>query len=194
MIQSTLLLSAYDTTIYSSTNTNAITTMVFCNTATPDPADESVRAVSLEVHLIKSTKAKHASNTIIKNLIIPAGETLFFDTERVVLDNGDSILATATGTNRQISITGVSQAAQAVVTAVGHNLEAGNYISISGVSGMVNNSNPALSINGGTYQVTQINSGNEFVINFNSTGYTPYTSGGTVDVGYLAATISTLTV
>jgi hypothetical protein len=187
MIQSTLLLSAYDTTIYSSTNTNAITTMVFCNTATPDPADESVRAVSLEVHLIKSGKAKFASNTIIKNLNIPAGETLFFDTERVVLDNGDSILATATGTNRQISITGVSQAAQAVVTAVGHNLEAGNYVSISGVGGMTE-------LNGNTYQVVAVLTNDTFSINVNSTGFTAYSSSGTVDVGYLAATISTLTV
>jgi hypothetical protein len=187
MIQSTLLLSAYDTTIYSSTNTNAITTMVFCNTATPDPADESVRAVSLEVHLIKSGKAKFASNTIIKNLNIPAGETLFFDTERVVLDNGDSILATATGTNRQISITGVSQATQAVVTATGHNLEAGNYITISGVVGMTQ-------LNGNTYQIVSVLTDNTFSINVNSTGFTAYGSAGTVDVGYLAATISTLTV
>ena len=194
MIQSTLLLAGFDQTIYTSANTNAITTMVFCNTATPDASDESVRAVSLQVHLVKATKTKNFSNTIIKNLVIPAGETLFFDTERVVLDNGDSMIATTTGANRTASITLITTAAQAVVTAAGHLLEVGNYISISGVSGIVNNSNPALSINGGTYQVTQINNGNEFVINFNSTGYTPYTSGGIFESGHLAATVSTLTV
>jgi hypothetical protein len=194
MIQSTLLLAGLDQTIYSSVNTNAITTMVFCNTATPDVSDESVRAVSLQVHLVKASKTKNFSNTIIKNLVIPAGETLFFDTERVVLDNGDAIVATTSGANRTGSITGITVAAQAVITAAGHLLEVGNYIAISGVTGIQNIANPALSINGGTYLVTQINNANEFVINFNSVGYSAYTSGGIFDSGHLAATVSTLTV
>jgi hypothetical protein len=194
MIQSTLLLAGFDQTIYTSANTNAITTMVFCNTATPDASDESVRAVSLQVHLVKATKTKNFSNTIIKNLVIPAGETLFFDTERVVLDNGDSMVATTSGANRTASITGITVASQAVITSAGHLLEAGNYIGISGVAGIVNIANPGLSINGGTYQVTQVNNANEFVINFNSVGYSAYTSGGIFDSGHLAATVSTLTV
>lgn len=187
MIQSTLLLAGFDQTIYSSTNTNAITTMVFCNTATPDPADESVRAISLEVHLIKSGAVKGFSNTIIKNLNIPAGETLFFDTERVVLDNGDSILATATGDNRSISISGVTQASQAVVTASNHQLEEGNYVSFSGVVGMTE-------LNGNIYEVVSITNSNTFVIDVNSTTFNAYSSSGTVSSGYLAATVSTLTV
>jgi len=187
MIQSTLLLAGFDQTIYSSTNTNAITTMVFCNTATPDPADESVRAISLAVHLIKSGRAKGFSNTIIKNLNVPAGETLFFDTERVVLDNGDSILATATGDNRSISISNITQATQAVVTANNHQLEEGNFISISGVSGMTQ-------VNGNIYQVVLVSNANTFTINVNSTSFSGYTSGGTAATGYLAATVSTLTV
>lgn len=194
MIQSTLLLAGFDQTIYTSVNTNAITTMVFCNTATPDPTDEAVRAVSLEVHLVKATKTKNFSNTIIKNLVIPAGETLFFDTERVVLDNGDSMIATTSGANRTGAITFITTATQAVVTAAGHLLEAGNYISISGVTGLVNIANPSLTVNGGTYLVTQINSSSEFVINFNSVGYSAYSAGGIFDSGHLAATVSTLTV
>lgn len=194
MIQSTLLLAGFDQTIYTSANTNAITTMVFCNTATPDASDESVRAVSLEVHLVKATKTKNFSNTIIKNLVIPAGETLFFDTERVVLDNGDSMIATTSGDNRTGSITFITTAAQAVITAAGHLLEVGNYIRISGVSGIVNIANPALVINGGTYLVTQVNSSSEFVINFSTIGYSAYGSGGIFDSGHLAATVSTLTV
>ncbi len=187
MIQSTLLLAGFDQTIYSSTNTNAITTMVFCNTATPDPADESVRAISLEVHLIKSGKAKTFTNTIIKNLNIPAGETLFFDTERVVLDNGDSIMATASGDNRSISITNITQASQAVVTASNHQLEAGNYVSFSAVGGMTE-------VNGNIYEVVSVANSSTFTINVNSTGFTAYSTGGTASSGYLAATVSTLTV
>jgi hypothetical protein len=187
MIQSTLLLSGFDQTVYSSSNTNAITTMVFCNTATPDPSDESVRAVALEVHLVKSGRTKSISNTIIKNLNIPAGETLFFDTERVVLDNGDAIIATTAGDNRSISISAVTQATQAVVTASNHQLEQGNYVSFAGVSGMTE-------LNGNIYQVVSVSDSTTFTINVNSTGFTAYTSGGTAASGYLAATISTLTV
>lgn len=194
MIQSTLLLAGLDQTIYSSVNSNAITTMVFCNTATPDPADESVRAIALQVHVIKATKTKSFSNTIIKNLIVPAGETLFFDTERVVLDNGDSVLAVASGANRTSSITAVSTAAQAVITSAGHLLEVGNFINISGVTGVVNIANGALSINGGTYLVTQVTSSSQFIIDLNTTGYTVYTSGGIIDSGHLAATVSVLPV
>jgi hypothetical protein len=35
------------------------------------------------------------ANTIIKNLIIPAGETVFLSEERIVLDNGNQLRATA---------------------------------------------------------------------------------------------------
>lgn len=185
-IESTLLLSGLDQTIFTASGTQAITTMVFCNTATPDPADESVRAQSLEVHLIKSGRSKSSANTIIKNLTIPAGETLFFDTERVVLDNGDIVQATSSGTNRSVSITGVTQAAQAVVTSNGHLLEAGSYVTISGVVGMTE-------LNGNTYQIVSTTL-NTFTLNVNSTAFTAYSSGGAAAAGYLAATVSALTV
>jgi hypothetical protein len=161
--------------------------MVFCNTATPDPADESVRAISLEVHLVKSGRTKSIGNTIIKNLNIPAGETLFFDTERVVLDNGDSILAVTAGDTRPVSISNVTQATQAVVTASNHQLEIGNFVSFSGVGGMTE-------LNGNIYQVTAVADGSTFTIDVNSTGFTAYSSSGTASSGFLAATISTLTV
>lgn len=89
-----------DTVLYTSVEQTAITVMIFCNTATPNPTDESINAVKLELHLVKNGTTVSTQNTIVKNLNIPAGETVFFDSERIVLDNGDEIVARVdTGTS-----------------------------------------------------------------------------------------------
>jgi hypothetical protein len=100
MITSTQLTDGTDTTLYPSTGTNAVTVMIFCNTATPNSLDETVNAVALELHVVSSGSISDA-NCIVKNLVVPAGETIFFDTERLVLDDGDYIsgkLVTQNGT------------------------------------------------------------------------------------------------
>ena len=79
---------------------SAITTMIFCNVLSPDstpPIDESANATGIEVFLVKAGgTASPTTNAIIKDLIIPGGETVFFDTERIVLGPGDSVQARAT--------------------------------------------------------------------------------------------------
>ncbi len=104
MINSTVINSGTDTTLYTSTDTTAITVMIFCNTATPNPADETVNSVSLELHLVKNTQGISDTNAIVKNLIVPAGETVFFDTERIVLENGDYVSGKLTSINGTGSI------------------------------------------------------------------------------------------
>jgi hypothetical protein len=78
---------------------SAITTMIFCNILSPDstpPIDETTNSVSINVYLVKAGDSPSAGvNAIIKQLSIPGGETVFFDTERVVLGPGDSIQASA---------------------------------------------------------------------------------------------------
>lgn len=101
MINSTVINSGTDTTIYTSTGTTAVTVMIFCNTATPNLSNETTNSVALELHVVKSGIGISDTNAIIKNLIVPAGETVFFDTERLVLDNGDYVtgkLTTIDGT------------------------------------------------------------------------------------------------
>lgn len=71
--------------------TNAVTTIAFCNTAAPNISDETVNAVSVNVYLVRNGKSASTGNLIVSNLIIPAGETVFFSEERVVLDSGDEI-------------------------------------------------------------------------------------------------------
>jgi hypothetical protein len=78
--------------------TNAVTTIAFCNTAAPNISDETANAVNVNVYIVRATRAGDsvapsagAGNLIVSNLTVPAGETVFFSEERVVLDSGDSI-------------------------------------------------------------------------------------------------------
>lgn len=79
--------------------TNAITTMVLCNTADPSPSDETTNAVTVSIHLVKSGGSYSASNRVVSKLTIPAGETVFFSDERIVLDSGDEVWISATVAN-----------------------------------------------------------------------------------------------
>lgn len=106
MITSTPITSGTDTYLFGpdhpvrpSTGTNAITVMVFCNTATPNASDETVNAVSLELHVVNGGATVSNDNCIVKNLIVPAGETVFFDTERLVLDPTDFVSGKLTSIN-----------------------------------------------------------------------------------------------
>jgi hypothetical protein len=90
---------------------SAITTMIFCNVATPDssaPIDDTTNETFISVYLVKSGQsASDTVNAIIKNLRIPAGETVFFDTERVVLSSGDTIQAFADDASRVVATVSV---------------------------------------------------------------------------------------
>ena len=105
MINSQVINSGVDTTIYTSSNTTAVTVMIFCNTATPDPANETTNSVALELHVVKNGVAISSANAIVKGLVVPAGETIFFDTERLVLDDGDYVSGKLTSINGTGSIT-----------------------------------------------------------------------------------------
>jgi hypothetical protein len=69
----------------------AITTMVLCNTGTPDITDESVDTCAVNIHLVKSGDTADTDNLIVSNLTVPAGETVFFSDEKIVLDAADEV-------------------------------------------------------------------------------------------------------
>ena len=112
MITSTQITNATDTLLFPKTvpeltytGSYAVTVMIFCNTATPNPLDETENAVSLELHVLMSGQDVSDDNCIVKNLVVPAGETVFFDTERLVLTNGDFIKGKLTAVDGTGSIT-----------------------------------------------------------------------------------------
>lgn len=84
--------------------TNAITTMALCNTAAPDPLDETADAVSVNIYLVRKNKTAVDGNLIVSNLTIPAGETVFLSEERIVLEAGDEIHI-GTSTSGLLSVT-----------------------------------------------------------------------------------------
>jgi hypothetical protein len=70
---------------------NAITTIALCNTGAPTLTDETDNTVTVNIYLVKSGASATAANLIVSNLIVPAGETVFFSEERLVLDSGDQL-------------------------------------------------------------------------------------------------------
>jgi hypothetical protein len=70
---------------------NAVTTIALCNTAAPDPADETTNSVTVNIYVVRSGLSYAAGNLVVSNLVIPAGETVFFSEERIVLASGDQI-------------------------------------------------------------------------------------------------------
>ena len=98
-ITSTQLTSTGITTVYTSSGNNAITTMIVCNTGAVNLTDETVNACNLTLHLVAASSSATDANKIISNLNIPAGETVFFSDERIVLGNNDLVRATASVAN-----------------------------------------------------------------------------------------------
>jgi hypothetical protein len=70
---------------------NAVTTIALCNTAAPSAADETTNAVTVNIYVVRSGKTAGNGNLIVSNLTVPAGETVFFSEERLVLDSGDEL-------------------------------------------------------------------------------------------------------
>jgi hypothetical protein len=70
---------------------NAVTTIALCNTAAPDPVDETTNAVTVNIYVVRSGLSYGPGNLIVSNLVVPAGETVFFSEERIVLASGDQI-------------------------------------------------------------------------------------------------------
>ena len=71
--------------------TNAITTIALCNTGAVTLTDETVNSVNVNIYLVKSGASYGSNNLVVSNLTVPAGETVFFSDERIVLDSGDEV-------------------------------------------------------------------------------------------------------
>jgi hypothetical protein len=70
---------------------NAVTTIALCNTAAPDPANEATNSVTVNVYIVAAGLSYAPANLVVSELVIPAGETVFFSEERMVLSSGDEI-------------------------------------------------------------------------------------------------------
>ena len=93
-------------TVYTSSGTNAIVTIIICNTGT-QVADESVDACLLDLYVVASGDSPDLStkitpfdgNAVVSQLLVPAGETIFFSDEKIVLETGDYVVAVASASD-----------------------------------------------------------------------------------------------
>ena len=79
--------------------TSAITTLILCNTGSVTLTDETANAVGVNIYLVKYGTSYTSANLVVANLTVPAGETVFFSEERIVLDSGDEIWVGTTVAN-----------------------------------------------------------------------------------------------
>lgn len=75
------------TTLYTSSGVTATTAIYFMN--------DSVSAVTIQIHIVKNGDTASASNKIVKDLSVSAADTYVIDIERLILENGDTIQASA---------------------------------------------------------------------------------------------------
>jgi hypothetical protein len=87
---------ATNTTIYSSSGTNAITTVIICNTGSTDR--------TLTLHAVPNSGSVSTVNMIVNALNVPAGDTVSFDQEKMVLSDGDEIVAVGSGTGLSATV------------------------------------------------------------------------------------------
>jgi hypothetical protein len=71
--------------------TSAVTTIALCNTGAADLTDETVDQVIVNIYLVRQGKSFAPGDLVVSNLIVPAGETVFFSEERLILNSGDQI-------------------------------------------------------------------------------------------------------
>jgi|TARA_B100001964_G_scaffold46241_2_gene51555 hypothetical protein len=66
----------------------AITTLMVCNFAAAGvPANNS----QFDLHFVQNGAALSTLNQIVKDLPVPGGETFTFDSEKIILDAGDTV-------------------------------------------------------------------------------------------------------
>jgi hypothetical protein len=91
-----------NTTIYSSTGNNAITCMIFCNIVAFDASNPNANIATLTLYAVPNGATLSNNNLIAKAIPITAGETLSFDQEKLVLGNGDTLVAVSDTASRLV--------------------------------------------------------------------------------------------
>lgn len=82
----------------------AVTTIALCNTTAPTVTNETTGAVTVNIYFVRYAETySTALNLVVSNLVVPAGETVFFSEERMVLAAGDKIYVGANTANAIIS-------------------------------------------------------------------------------------------
>lgn len=82
-----------NTTVYTSSGNNAITTMIICNVNAFNPSSPTANTANFTLYAVPSGQSLSSTNLIVNAVPITAGETLSLDQEKLVLGNGDTLVA-----------------------------------------------------------------------------------------------------
>lgn len=90
-------LTSTEASVYTSIGNNAITTVIVCNTSTYNPSNPTANQSMVYLYAVPNDEGSVGiasnDNIIVNGLPIPAGETVSFDQEKMVLANNDSLWA-----------------------------------------------------------------------------------------------------
>jgi hypothetical protein len=75
------------TSVYTSVGRSAVTLVYFCNT--------SPGQLTFNMHLVPNGQIASDTNVVYYSIQIAASDTFVLETERIILENGDSIVAAA---------------------------------------------------------------------------------------------------
>ncbi len=78
--------------LFTATRTTAVTCIWICNTASYDPNNPTAGLTTLKVYFVKDGDTIGPANIVVNDLPVPAGETVTFDAERMVLDQDDRVV------------------------------------------------------------------------------------------------------
>lgn len=150
------------------------------NTGTPTPFDEPMALVSTGVYQLQNVYGSGGTPLAIglpvRTLFKPVAGTVRVGVSSVEIPAVGWTVDTTNGkvtfaANKTATITGISKAAQAVVSCSGTPFAIGDAVYFSGVAGMTQ-------INGQRALVTAVTAGVSFTVAINSTAYGTWTSGG----------------
>lgn len=82
-----------NTQLASGSGVRAITTVIVCNVNEYNPSTPTVGLAHLSLYAVPSGSSIGNPQLIVNKLPIPAGETVTFDQEKMVLDSGDELYA-----------------------------------------------------------------------------------------------------
>jgi len=111
MINNQQLTTTSDTKVFTASTTGAaiggavtaqnraVTNIILCNTGAVTITDESINRSSVDIYLVKQGDAPVDANKIVSSLTVPAGETVFFSDEKIILDGGDEVWVKAADAN-----------------------------------------------------------------------------------------------
>lgn len=83
----------------------ALTTVMVCNGYSPNGPDAANQSNRFDMHFVQNGQASSfTTNVVVRDLELPAGETFTFDSEKIVLEEGDRVTFTAEGNGPELRL------------------------------------------------------------------------------------------